>query len=242
MAKMTKQYDMFKKHPSNRELDQINLKKLINSMKHRNLLSLRPILVNKDLQVIDGQHRLEAAKTLGLDIYYEENHDVKTQDILILNVNQKPWTVEAYLNYYLQNNHEDYVKLDAFIHKHNLTIKLAIGLMYNSTHGDAYKKFKDGLFKFPDPWRIAEIEIRIEQINKVREFIKVKTIGSKNYLDSVTFAISLIIFFNIASVDYDMFMKKLEYKLDLVRPCMSSPKYIEIFKHIYNWKNQVPID
>lgn len=65
----TKNYSLFKKYAKNRDIDGRHVEKLIASIKTANLLDCEPILVNEKMEVIDGQHRLEAAKSLNLDIY-----------------------------------------------------------------------------------------------------------------------------------------------------------------------------
>lgn len=69
--KETKDYNIFKKHPNNREIFHANLEKIKRSIQIKNLLEYRPIIVDKKMQVIDGQHRLEAARQLGVPIYYQ---------------------------------------------------------------------------------------------------------------------------------------------------------------------------
>jgi len=71
----TKDYSIFKKHESNRGIDQNNLKKIVNSIKAEDLLAFRPILVDAQMRVIDGQHRLEAARLLDLDVYYQRKEE-----------------------------------------------------------------------------------------------------------------------------------------------------------------------
>ena len=38
---------------------------------------MRPIVVNKKMEVMDGQHRLMAAKQLGVEIYYQEEKNLE---------------------------------------------------------------------------------------------------------------------------------------------------------------------
>lgn len=57
MINVTTSYGLFKKHPLNREIDEQNLNKIIQSIKHQNLLNIQPILVNENYEVVDGQHR-----------------------------------------------------------------------------------------------------------------------------------------------------------------------------------------
>ena len=60
----TNNYPMFKNMIGNREIKDKNYKKLIRSMSEKQLII--PILVNEKLEIIDGQHRFNACKTLQL--------------------------------------------------------------------------------------------------------------------------------------------------------------------------------
>ena len=89
MIKETSDYDIFKKHVHNRPLVEGNILKILKSIQFKNLLKYRPILIDKDYRVIDGQHRLEAAKRLCISVFYEMKTDVEHVDIKLLNDNQK---------------------------------------------------------------------------------------------------------------------------------------------------------
>jgi ParB-like chromosome segregation protein Spo0J len=59
----TTDVEMFRPTTTNRNLDMSRVKEIAKSMSEEGLL-LVPITVNKKKQVIDGEHRLEAAKYL----------------------------------------------------------------------------------------------------------------------------------------------------------------------------------
>lgn len=68
--KVSFKYDSFKTIEWNRDLNRSNLNKLISLNKDKFQLHVFPILVTKNLEVIDGQHRLEASRVLGSPVYY----------------------------------------------------------------------------------------------------------------------------------------------------------------------------
>ena len=59
----TNNYDIFKNMLGNRELKDKNYKKLMRSINEKQLII--PILVNEKFEIIDGQHRFSACKSLG---------------------------------------------------------------------------------------------------------------------------------------------------------------------------------
>ncbi len=143
---MTSDYDMFKFREDNRvAIIQSHVQRLADSIKARNLLELRPISVNADMEVMDGQHRLLAAKLLGVPIYYRQDHELQPSDIILMNVAQT-WKQSDYLNYYCRNNYPEYVKLKEFMKKNNLSLRIALGI--TSGHGNSvFSDFKNGQFK-----------------------------------------------------------------------------------------------
>lgn len=247
----TTDYSIFKINPSNRDIDPLNLKKVIASIETRNLLPFRPITVNSKMEVIDGQHRLEAAKTLGVPIYYIVQKDAKIGDILLLHNAQKSWGLEDYLKYYVSQNYIEYVKLKQFLDKNKLTLRQGMGVLNASVKRQATSvradstqgkfPFKEGGFIFPNESEMMEVELRMLNINQIVELIDRKTIGKKTYLRSISFYRALAVFLCNKEVDFDLFLRKIPYKIDLFRPCTKVSQYIKIFIAVYNWKNHSPI-
>ena len=113
MKQQTKHYEMFKIYPGNRPIDRANLESLITSISERNLLEERPILINEFNEILDGQHRLEAAKILNIPVHYiisGECLERKAYDhIMAANINQRKWTIDDFLNLYsYRDNNEQY--------------------------------------------------------------------------------------------------------------------------------------
>ena len=96
----TSDYDQFKVIVSNREVDKRHVKKLAQSIKHRNLMFIKPILVNSRLEIIDGQHRLEACRIIGEPVHYMVVDGLDKDDIAILNTAQKNWTMLDFINFF----------------------------------------------------------------------------------------------------------------------------------------------
>src|SRR5208283_2271794 len=96
----TDDYDNFKLKEDNRSINPNHVKKLIESINQHNDLHLHPIIVTPEMEVIDGQHRLMAARKLEIPIYYlvDENYD--PLKIVLFNNSRFNWKGDHYLNYY----------------------------------------------------------------------------------------------------------------------------------------------
>lgn len=68
MINKTKNYDQFKTTNLNREkgIDRNRVEWLKNQIQRRNLLDMCPIIVNSNMEIIQGQHRWLLQKNLGL--------------------------------------------------------------------------------------------------------------------------------------------------------------------------------
>ncbi len=237
----TKDYEVFKHFECNRNLHEGNLKKLQKSITEANMLKSKPILIDNQFRVIDGKHRLEVAKRLGIPIWYQVHENFEISDIIKLNNAVKSWGIPDYLNFYSKNNYENYVQLNSFIEKNKVDVNIALHMLNPNRDTGFYKSFKDGLYQFPDQSEYMTVVLRKQMIDDTVEYIKKKTSGNKIYLDRVTFYCALVTFFCNENFNYDVFMKKLQFKLDLMRPCSKKEDYLKILKNIYNWKNHSPM-
>jgi hypothetical protein len=240
--KSTTDYQIFKKIACNRKIDDPNLQRIVKSIKSNNLLKYRPILIDREMGVIDGQHRLEAAKVLNLPIFYEFADDVSVDDLCRLNDNQARWNLEDWLHFYKERGVDDYRMLDDFCRKNSLSLKAAMGYLTSSLQRSKSSPFKSGKFKFPDQEKMEKINILLENSKELKEYVKEKTIGFKAYLNSANFNVAFSQFFSLSIVDFKLFMKNLELRIDLWGARTRMCAYIYMFKIIYNFRNRNPIE
>ena len=239
MFKSTIDYNIFKISPKNRPIDQSNLAHIVESIKAHNLLEYRPILVDSQMNVIDGQHRLRAAEKLGLPIYYSIEPTLKTDDIWLLNANQKAWSHEDFYNFHINSGKPEYLKLKKFREKYNLKLRVALAVLGWTRSIEEYREFNQGDFIFPNDVTYKKIEDRLSNIDRVIEFISEKT--PHRGIRNSTFVRAITYFMDIENVDFDTFMHKLEYQLKFFRKCSTISDYLGVFETIYNWKNTRPV-
>lgn len=237
----TTDYAIFKKTKLNRAIDRCNLAKITTSIMSRNLLEYRPIIVNKDMEIVDGQHRLEAAKDLNLPIFYTVNGESKNEDIYLLNVNQKNWTHDDYLNYYCNGGNQNYIQLNNLCKHYNLKVSTSFVFLLGRKDGHHYRKFREGRFIFPDA-ELDNAKNRYEMFREIQEYIDTKFIGNKVFLSSVRFCEAALAFLKREDVSIIKFMKKLELRVNLLKRCSTCAEYNSILVAIYNFRNPEIID
>jgi hypothetical protein len=127
---VTTDYDQFKIIDSNREVNKNHLRKLINSIESKNLLYLFPLVINNKMEVIDGQHRLSAAKELGIPVYYMIDNTITKADIAMMNSNRKGWLIKDYIYFHAKEGNKHFEALDKLLEDYpKLTVMSAVRLM-----------------------------------------------------------------------------------------------------------------
>lgn len=240
----TNDYSIFKKFSSNRDVKKENLAKLIIAVEENNLLHIRPILVDRQLRVIDGQTRLEAAKYLNVPIYYEifESENLPEETIrkmmIDININQKNWELQDYLDHYISIGKIEYEKFRRFMTDNEFNFSNAF-IVLKQRSNDTQSKFRRGNYTFPE--NLEKINETIQEIAAIKRYIKTKSIEKIDYLSSVSFMRALIRFLSRNDVAFPIFMRKIEQNLAWLKTCPRSDDYLMIFSKIYNYRNQFPI-
>lgn len=111
---------------------------------------LSPIIVNENMTVIDGQHRLAASKKVGVPIEYIIKPGLNEDDIVRMNTVQKPWSLQNYIESYANQGNEEYIKLLNLINERysNVTVTANIAVDRTFDSSLAKKQIKNGYFKF----------------------------------------------------------------------------------------------
>jgi hypothetical protein len=121
--KHTREYSLFKTQTGNRPISERRVLELADAIKKKNLLHLNPIIVNYNYEVIDGQHRLQAAMAANVAIYYVQ-HDLCLEDTKNLNVSQCAWKASDFIQSYAELGNENYQYL--------MELKERFGLPYSN--------------------------------------------------------------------------------------------------------------
>ncbi len=231
MIQKTKEYDLFKFRQDNREkIDQGHVKRLIQSIKSCNLLELRPVLVNQDMEIIDGQHRVLAAKALQTHVYYQIDKSLQAKDIILMNIS-KSWTMGDFLNFYCSHNYVEYIKLRDFMKKHNLILKVALNIAIGQTH-ESFRGFKDGKFKFNDDALDGELAICWDTINYIK-----KINGHSPYTSSNRFWKGLLKLIRHPDFDPKKWHTNLQKMIENFCAKASMDDYVSMMQHVYNYRN-----
>lgn len=108
--KSTYNYDMFKKLEGNRSVSVSRINKIKNSIMKVGYIT-SPILVNENMEIIDGQGRYEALKELRLPVEYIVHPGISIRECIAMNVYQTNWVLQDYIKSYAEKGVPSYVLL-----------------------------------------------------------------------------------------------------------------------------------
>lgn len=222
---VTQDYDQFKELEFNRNHSEIQIKKLMKIMDDIGFIPAFHITINDNFEIIDGQHRKEAAKRLGIPVYYcfSKYYDVNL--VVTLNNSSRPWLPIDYLKFYVYFKKEDYIITENFLDKYKISLSCATYMLNGQTnyHGQLFINFKQGKFKIRNLKQATEFMEYVEKFKAYKFYKKNKFILAlwKIY-NSQKFKPSHMI------KNYNKFPEKLEVK------AASSETYCQLLEWVYN--------
>lgn len=121
----TVQYDIFKQLKGNRTVKNGRVVKAMESIQKHGWLD-EPILVNENLEIIDGQGRLEALRRLGMPVEFIIQKGIGKSECQALNHYQKNWTTMDYVECYVADNNGNYIWLKNMLRTYTALTKSVI--------------------------------------------------------------------------------------------------------------------
>lgn len=121
VIQVTKDYSIFKRMEGNREVTARRASKIRKSIEEIGYVP-NPIIVNENMEIIDGQGRLEALKSLELPVFYIVVPGLALKDCISMNVNSTKWGVKDYIMSFAETGNEDYKRLLNLIESYDLPL------------------------------------------------------------------------------------------------------------------------
>ena len=243
----TNDLSVFQEIKGNRPPNPQHIRRLVGSIKDNGLLC-NPILVNERLEVIDGQHRLLAAKESKSEIYYIVLNGYNLKEVHALNLNQKNWTKKDFMDGYAEMDIESYSKLREFTKKHkNFNIGNCIAMCSNlvgQSNGISHKYRADSkntsnikeVFE-EGTWIGKDFELADENANKLKMI--------KRYYDGynrTTFVAVMLGLFKNNEFNFVEFLSKLKIQPQKMQHCANTTQYRLLIEDIYNFRRREKVN
>lgn len=229
MAKIlsTKNYDQFKQILGNRELIISHVNHLIKLNSVDNSLWQYPGLISADGYLVDGQHRLAAARANDWDFFYTISaRESKDLMVGILNTAQRSWSIVNFINYYATNGNKQYQFVIDCLTEFRLSQAIVLAL-FNKKSGYQTHAIKNG--------NLVLFEIEGEKValhDIVSAYSELKPFVSTIVFTDREFAIAIRKSFSVLSVKE--IIVALQKTKDEIEPARYIPDYLRQLEVIVN--------
>ena len=233
-------YDLFKIFPYNRSIKERHLHALIDRIKHKNRLDIHPILVTSDYEVIDGQHRLSAAKALKLPIYYIVDYDYEIKDLICIQTNRVGWSTADFIHYYIQIGKKDYEDFEILRDKVGLTIRILLLWIGSTTHKGTkhigtYSTFKNGDYRYC----VDNTQLRaLDTMSKFIKLMKDNNFRPNRIYEDNHFHFACKNFLCSPYINHEEFLEKVKNYHNIMRFSGSTYEYLKCLAELYNYHRQ----
>lgn len=223
----TKDYYIFKELRGNREVSEARKNTLRKSIGENGYIGA-PIIVNEKFEVIDGQGRLMACKSLGVSIPFMVVQDLTVNECKVLNQNAKIWTADDYVKSYADQGHVSY--------KYLLTLQKEFGVVMRvatfAAKGSQASKRQiiEGLLSI-SAGEYLEARKKLKFIDSVKPYL-VRAKTTRYVTQGLLFALSC------KSVDWGRLRNKIEKYYRLFGGEITIEMAVESVENVYNFRTR----
>lgn len=232
----TYDYSKFRIMADNRNLNLLHVKRLVQSFGIKHLVS--PLIVNEYLEVIDGQHRLEASKESGNPVYYIMVDGYGIEDVQILNTNQKNWQKLDYLESYCAAGRKPYLEFKKFMSDFpELSFQACERILTGYSQGKKMGKVGNHKVQMRD---FEEGKLFIPDVNKSYSVAR-KIMDFKPYYAGFgrgIFATVMLSLLKSKNYNHKEMLHKLSVAPIKLQDCLNVEAYKMLLEDIYNHKRQ----
>tara|TARA_B100000212_G_scaffold49308_1_gene31766 strand:+ start:3064 stop:3801 length:738 start_codon:yes stop_codon:yes gene_type:complete len=219
----TTEYNLFKKLRGNRAVNELHVRKLVEAIKEKDLQI--PIIVDHDMNVLDGQHRLDAYKIVGNPISYIIKDKFELQDVRNVNSVNRKWTLTEYLMSYCKLGKKDYQLLEWFHRTYEFGIAECVAMLNGKgyTNVTSLKDFRKGEFVIEN---LEQGKTWAKNINACGEYFQ--------YYKKGTFVRAMLSAMKDKTFSFKIFIKRLSNNSSKLKNQGSRNDFIVNIERVYN--------
>ncbi len=219
----TTEYGAFNKLRGNRSVNELHVRRLVEAIKEKDLQI--PIIVDHDMNVLDGQHRLDAYKIVGNPITYIIKDKFELQDVRNVNSVNRKWTLTEYLMSYCKLGKKDYQLLEWFHRTYEFGIAECVAMLNGKgyTNVNILKEFRKGEFVIDD---LEQGKTWAKNINACGEYFQ--------YYKKATFIKAMLSAMKDKTFSFKIFFKRLSNNSSKLKNQGSRNDFIVNIERLYN--------
>tara|TARA_A100001037_G_scaffold103536_1_gene94124 strand:- start:1108 stop:1845 length:738 start_codon:yes stop_codon:yes gene_type:complete len=219
----TTEYGVFNKLRGNRSVNELHVRRLVEAIKEKDLQI--PIIVDHDMNVLDGQHRLDAYKIVGNPITYIIKDKFELQDVRNVNSVNRKWTLTEYLMSYCKLGKKDYQLLEWFHRTYEFGIAECVAMLNGKgyTNVNILKEFRKGEFVIDD---LEQGKTWAKNINACGEYFQ--------YYKKATFIKAMLSAMKDKTFSFKIFFKRLSNNSSKLKNQGSRNDFIVNIERLYN--------
>ena len=230
----TKDYSIFKFREDNRLVNQNHIKKLSNRMKEKGWLPTSRVVINGNGEVIDGQHRIKAAMSVGVPIRYQVQRGAGSDEMCEMNTLQKNWSPFDHLHRFVVKGNPNYITFDNFVKEYPMFRYSEISmLLSNSLTSVKRDSFESGDYVVKNE---KKAHLWAEHLLELKPYFE------KYYNKSIFVRAIVKILSNKKDFKFEEFLHKVKLRPTKLVPCGTVEQYVQMIEEIYNFKRSDKIN
>lgn len=239
----TEEHDKIGMLKGNRTLDLNNLKKIKKSIVDNGYKKSQPITLDKDLCIMDGQHRKKSCEELNISMPFviELENDNSLKLTQQLNSNQKNWKITDFINSYADRDFKDYKLFKKFVKEEEISESLLLWLLYHSRNGEIQNRVKEGKLVCTE-LQLATAKEVLKKAREIRAALPSQTPQYKNFMkDKVLIPLTSIM--EEEKYSHDRMIKQMReeyYNLQLDSMVNVGTSLVNIYNKKLGAKNRLP--
>ncbi len=188
---------VFKTITGNRSVLPLRVKKIKDSISAVGMIDA-PIVCNENMEVIDGQGRLQACRELGQPVPYIIIEGLTIEHCRAMNLNQTNWKLRDYIRSFADEGNASYMRLEDFMDTAKFQDGIALDIVFHTDASNHTKEIQEGRLVFSEVDK-ARAMVKAAWLH---QFDGIKTNRRREFYRALTFCR------DIKSVDNDVLLRK----------------------------------
>lgn len=226
----TTEYSKFKKITLNRDTADRHIQDLVAAIEEQgNISRISPVIVNEDMEVIDGQHRVLALQQLELPVYYLVINGANINTVRQMNNLQRAWSAKDFAQSYALAGNKNYQRFMKMAEDYGFPYSTLIEYISLDSKRGIYKSFRQGELML-SPEQDAEARAHLDLLKQAVDLVP-------RYKPNRSFARAFKQISTAKGYDHARFIRKLKFVGDTtLKNWTKVEDFLRAFEVIFNHK------